>query len=238
MLMTRTIRSIRSTEVSGATPEARGPAPATVEPLSPKQRQPSWVVLGVVLVGVAALLGAWIFIATSDQIAVMVAARDIEPGEVIEATDLQVIEIGGSVDMRAVQRDQQDLVVGLAARGPIPEGTVMNTGLVAPRDRVIPAGWAVVGASLPRGAIPSTDLIVGDRVDLLRTTQRAGAPDESPLTASRITAGTVWSVRPPEASSVSAETWVALLVPTDTREPVAQAASEGLLALALLGAEP
>jgi Flp pilus assembly protein CpaB len=169
---------------------------------------------------------------------VVVAARDIEPGEVVQATDLRVIEIGGSAEMRAVQRTQQDLVVGLAARGPIPEGTVMNTGLVSPRDHVVPQGWAVVGASLPRGAIPSTALAAGDRVDVLQTAERSGAPAESPRNATTIASGTVWSVRPPEGSSVSAETWVALLVPMDAREPVAQAAADGLLTLALLGADP
>jgi hypothetical protein len=53
-----------------------------------------------------------------------------------------------------------------------------------------------------------------------------------------ITSGTVWSVRRPDSASVSADTWVSLLVPASTREDVAQAVAEGRLSLALTGAAP
>lgn len=235
--MTRTFRASRSAPPAG-TRNGDAPAVAPVSVLAPRERRPAWVILGVVLVGVAALVGAWIFLATSEQISVMVAARDIEPGEVIQAADLEVVEMDGSSQLRAVQSHQQDLVIGLTARGPIPAGTVMNTGLVGRRDAVIPAGWAVVGASLARGAVPSENLAVGDAVDLLRTVDIAGTPTDSAASATVIASGSVWSVRPPDQSSVSAETWVALLVPADTREDVAQAVADGQLSLALMGAQP
>jgi hypothetical protein len=235
--MARTPRATRTAEPVGIR-NGDAPTTASVSSLTPRERRPSWVILGVVLVGVAALVGAWIFLATSEQISVMVAARDIEPGEVIDAGDLEVVELDGSSQLRAVQSDQQELVIGLTARGPIPAGTVMNTGLVGRRDQVIPAGWAVVGASLERGAVPSETLVVGDAVDLLRTVDVAGAPAEAPLAATVIASGSVWSVRPPDPSSVSAQTWVAILVPAETRQDVAQAVADGQLSLALMGAQP
>jgi Flp pilus assembly protein CpaB len=232
-------RALRATRVVEAHGNGDVPLPASVSSLAPRERRPSWVILGVVMVGVAALVGAWISLATSEQVSVMVAARDLEPGEVIEATDLQVVELDGSNQVRAVQSHQQDLVVGLTARGPIPAGTVMNTGLVGRRDQVVPAGWAVVGASLERGAVPSENLAVGDAVDLLRTVDLAGVPSATaPPSATVISSGSVWSVRRPDPSSVSAETWVALLVPAETREDVVQAVAEGQLSLALMGDVP
>ena len=81
----------------------------------------------------------------------MVAARDLEPGEVIDAADLRVVEIGASDELRAIQSSQQDLIVGKSARGPIPAGTVLNTDLFADQGDAIPAGMVVVGAALEPG---------------------------------------------------------------------------------------
>src|SRR3954452_16629986 len=97
----------------------------------PTRRRPSWVLFGSLMVVVAALVGAWVFAATSDRMSVMVAANDLQPGDVIDAGDLRVIEIGRSEEMRAIQPAQQDLILGRAARGPIPAGTVLNTDLFA-----------------------------------------------------------------------------------------------------------
>ena len=74
------------------------------------------------------------FAATSDTMRVLVAARDVAPGEVIGADRLRVVELGRSGDVRAIQPMQQDLILGQAARGPIPAGTVLNTDLFADRD--------------------------------------------------------------------------------------------------------
>src|SRR3954454_22009605 len=130
-------------------------APSPVSLASPRHRRPSWVVAGVVLVALAALIGAWVFAATSDTMRVVVAARDVSPGEVIGATDVRVVELGRSGDVRAIEPDEQSLILGRAARGPIPAGTVLNTDLFADRAQVIPGGQVVIGASLAAGAAPT-----------------------------------------------------------------------------------
>lgn len=203
---------------------------------TPRRRRPSWALLGVVLVGVAALLGAWVFAATSERISVMVAARDIGAGEVVEPTDLRVVEMGAASDLRAVQPDEQTLLVGRAARGPIPAGTVMNTGLVSDRSQVIPAGHVVVGAALEPGAAPVSGLLAGDRVDVLGVERQIGGVEQSAATATLLTSGTVWSVEPARAGSVSSTIWVAVLVPVDAQPAVAQAAADGRLRLTMVGA--
>lgn len=99
----------------------------------PTRRRPSWIALGVLLAALAGLLGAYVFSAATDTISVVVAARDIDPGDVLGPGDVRVVEMGRTGELRAVLSDQQDLVVGRSARGPIPAGTVLNTGLfVAP----------------------------------------------------------------------------------------------------------
>ena len=222
------------------------PAPATepavpVSVLSlaaPKQRRPSWVLLGALLVGVAALLGAWVFAATSERMSVVVAGRDLQPGEVIDVGDLRVVEMGRSAELRAVLSSQQDLLIGRAARGPIPAGTVLNTDLVGERAGVIPPGMVVVGAALEPGAAPVSGLSAGDRVQVLGVvkTTATGAGTVGPV-ASLLAAGSVWSVEPAASGSVSSKLWVSILVPADTQPAVAQAAADGRLRLSLVGVE-
>jgi Flp pilus assembly protein CpaB len=202
---------------------------------SPKHRRPSWVVAGVVLVALSALIGAWVFAATSHTMRVVVAARELSPGEVIGATDVRVVELGRSGDVRAIQPEQQSLILGRAARGPIPAGTVLNTDLFADRSQVVPAGQVVVGAALTSGAAPTAGLAAGDRVEVLGVVKSNGAAG-STSEATVLTSGTVWAVEPPPTGGGSGTWWVALLIPEGSQTAVAQAAADGLLRLSLVGA--
>lgn len=210
-------------------------SPSVVSLSRPTRRRPSWVLIGSLLVGLAALLGAWVFAATSEQIAVVVAARDVQPGEVIDVSDLRVVEIGASSDLRAIQSSQQDLILGKSARGPIPQGTVLNTDLFTDQGETVPAGMVVVGAALDPGAVPTSGLRAGDLVNVLaaqRTT--AGQPEGAAApVAGLLAAGTVWSVEPTGSNSTGM--WVSLVVPSATEGAVAQAAADGLLRLSLVG---
>ena len=205
--------------------------------VAPTRRRPSWVLIGSLLVGLAALLGAWVFAATSDQLSVVVAARDIEPGEVIDASDLRVVEIGASNDLRAIQSSQQDLILGKSARGPIPAGTVLNTGLFADQGDAVPAGMVVVGAALDPGS--GTDVGAarwrrGERAGRRERTTTGQAEAAAPPVATLLASGTVWSV---EADRVELDGHVGLARGSE-RDPqgtVAQAAADGLLRLSLVG---
>lgn len=223
------------------TPSANGRVDVPIASVaSPTKRKPTWVLFGALLVGLSAVIGAWVFTATSERMSVVTAARDIEPGEVLSAADLRVVEIGQSSELRAVLSDQQELVIGQAARGPIPAGTVLNTDLFASADQVIPAGSSVVGASLEPGAAPIADLRPGDRVDLLAVERMQGVPlvdVQAAPTARVLTSGTVWSVEPPASASASSKVWVAVAVPTEAQGDVAQAAADGLLRLSMVGAD-
>ena len=65
----------------------------------------------------------------------MVAAQDLAAGEPITASDLRVVTMGQTAGLRAIQPDEQDLILGRAPRAAIPAGTVLNSGLfVAPAD--------------------------------------------------------------------------------------------------------
>jgi Flp pilus assembly protein CpaB len=205
----------------------------------PKRWRPSWIALGVMLAALAGLLGAYVFSAATDTIGVVVAARDLGPGELLGPADVRVVEMGRTGELRAVLSDQQDLVLGRAARGPIPAGTVLNTDLFTAPEFAIPAGKVVVGGAFGAGAVPTGSLRPGDRVELLRVAtereQLAGGASGD-VTATALGTGVVWSVEG-EASTESRSqlVWVSLLVDMELRGAVAQAAADDRLRLGLIG---
>jgi hypothetical protein len=192
------------------------------------------MLVGVVAVVLAALVGAWVVATSSETIRVVVAARDIDPGELIGVDDLRVVEVGRGGGLRAIQSSRQDLILGQAARGPIPEGTVLNTDLFTDRDEAVPVGQVVVGAALEPGAAPTSSLSAGDRVDVVGVAPSTGGPPAADAAAAVLTSGTVWSVAPTGEGS-SSQVWVSLLVPADAQPAVAQAAADGRLRLSLAG---
>jgi hypothetical protein len=204
---------------------------------APKRRKPSWMAVGALLVGLAGLLGAYVFSVMSDTVSVTVASHDIAPGEVLGPDDIRVVEMGRTADLRAVQAEQQDLILGLAARGPIPAGTVLNTGLFIATDEVVPAGKVVVGASLPTGAVPTRSLGAGDEVGLISVASGAGTASGQVQPAADLGSATVWAVENNASTgSPSDRVWVSLVIDEADRVAVAQAASNETLRLVLLGA--
>lgn len=222
------------------TPTLRRSSPAeapmvAVESLTPPtRRRPSWLLGGVLLVALAALLGAYLFARVTDTISVTVAARDLPPGHVVTRDDLRAVEISRTGDLRAVLIEQQDLLVGSAARSLVPAGTVLHTGLFVRPDAAVPPGKVVVGGAFAAGAAPWSGLRPGDRVVLLRVgTAAPGAADDTP--AAELGTAEVWAVDG-EASSASASqrVWVALLVNSAIQGDVVQAAAADRLRLGLV----
>ena len=228
--MTSTIRR-------GHTPtERRNDDQSIVSLHPPTKRRPSWVLIGTIVVGLSALLGAYVFGTISDTIQVTVADRDLDPGEAIGAEDLRVVEMGRTDEFRAIQPFQQDLIIGLAPLGPIPEGTMLNTGLFVSTASVVPAGKVVVGSSLSAGAVPTASLGAADKVVILAASPQAISGSDAQPSATVLGEATVWSVRG-EASTTgeSGRVWVALLIDESLQSEVAQAAADGQLRLALTG---
>jgi flagella basal body P-ring formation protein FlgA len=233
--MTSTLGRKRSSDT------ARDPGGDTpvVSLSAPTKRRPSWVLGGVVLVGLAALLGAYVFASVTDTLQVTVAANDLEPGEVIEAGDLRVVEMGRTGDLRAILADQQDLIIGQSPRALIPAGTLLNTGLFVAADDVVPAGQVVVGAAFSAGEVPTPNLAAGERVAMLavRELTIGASTSEDRVEADVLGEATVWSVTGEAAADggTSDRVWVALLVSEDLQAAVAQSAADGRLRLSLLG---
>jgi Flp pilus assembly protein CpaB len=208
----------------------------------PTKRRPSWVLAGAAMVVLAALLGAYVFQAVTDEMTVVVAAGDLAPGEPIDAADLRVVRMGQAGDLRAIQSDQQDLIIGRVPRAPIPAGTVLNTSLFVAEADALPAGRVVVGGTFEPGAVPTASLRAGDEVALIVVTPTgpaAPAGGEGDAAATVIGEATIWAVADPgsigDTGGVPTDVFVSLLVDEDLQTTVAQAAASGLLRLSLIG---
>jgi hypothetical protein len=201
----------------------------------PKKRRLSWVLVGVLLVGLAALLGAYVLTAVDDRLSIMVAARDLPPGDPITAADLRVVEMGKAGGLRAIQSHQQQLILGQAPRGPIPEGTVLNTGLFVTKELAIPAGRVVIGGAFAAGAVPTPSLAAGDEVVMLVVGLSGPAAPTVAAEATVIGTARVWAVDGAAEADTNAKVWVSLLVDEQLQTSSVQAASEGRLRLALAG---
>ena len=206
---------------------------------APTRRRPSWVVAGVVLVAMAALLGAYVFNAATDTIRIVVAADTLAPGESIGADDLRVVELGRTGDLRAITAEQQELVIGWAPRAEIPAGTVLNTSLFVPTSEVVTSGKVVVGASFGAGAIPTASMSVGQTVRVIIVgTDGLGAvgAGDDPPDAVVLGDAAVWSIEGAASDNVANETWLSLLLDADLQTDFAQAAAQDRIRLALVDA--
>jgi pilus assembly protein CpaB len=199
----------------------------------PRRRRPTFVVFGLLLMAASGLVGALLVGSLTTTVPVLAAAADLEPGQVVTAGDLRVVELSELGSAASIAVDEQATVIGLAARGPVPAGTILNPGLFVAPAAVIPDGMAVVGATLEPGAAAGSSIRPGDRVDVLgtsppaaglETTGGAGAADV-------LATGTVWGVEPPAPGSAG-RIVVTLLVPAEEHAAVAQAASDDRLRLA------
>lgn len=156
-----------------------------------RKRQVPWVVAGVLLISGSALGFALWADAQSDRETVLIAATDIAAGETIEPLDLREASISLGDGVVAVPSSQLSWAVGQVAQGPIPLGS-----LLAPQDLGtdfgVPAGRAVVGASLPAGAFPLSKLDVGDPVQLFS----AAASRNEDAGERLLGDGEVWAIEP------------------------------------------
>lgn len=196
---------------------------------APKRRSAARIVAGVGLLALSALVGAYAFVAISPETTtVMVAAGELEVGEPITAGDLRVVEIGSADGLDAVSPDDQGVLIGLTARSPIPDGTVLNLGFFVTAEEAIPEGKAIVGAVLSPGSAPLERLRIGDPVGLVAVVNNVGLSDAEPELLGE---GEVWAIGPTGggAGANAGDLWVSVLVDVDIQIQVAQAASAEML---------
>ena len=152
---------------------------ASVRVSGARVKRVPWIALGVILVVAGALIFGLMVQSAGHRAAVVVAARDINPGQLIAARDLRVVDVAIDGDAATVPASERGQLVNQTATSRIPAGSVVSRGQFAAGSGLAP-GKVVVGALLGPGALPVPNLRVGDQVTLLeaRDTERSTTTTE------------------------------------------------------------
>lgn len=204
---------------------AKGTRPVPVRVAGTRVKRVPWVALGVILVVAGALMFGLMVQSAGARTTVLVAARDINPGQVIEAADLRVVDVAIDGAASTVAVTQRGQLIGKTATSRIPAGALVSRGQFAVGSGVAP-GRVVVGALLGPGGLPVPNLRVGDEVTLLeaRDTERSTS-ETAPLGDA-----TIYLVTP---GSQPGTQFVSLVVDESLAQRVADAASGQRLRLVL-----
>lgn len=215
-----TIRPIGSdidTALDGARPSV---------PSLQRRRNLSGAALGVLLIAVCAFgIGTWAS-SVGHRTQVLVLARHVPAGSVIQAQDLTTAGIAADHQVSAIPASAESQAIGKVARVDLVPGSLLERSDIG-TGPAIPAGSSVVGLDLKAGTFPA-EIGSGATVEVI----------ETPTQSSTATSGTVLA-QSATVLSVAADrngtgTLVSVIVPSDQASAVASAGAGSNVSLVLL----
>lgn len=198
-------------------------------PLPTRQRRPGYVALAVMLIALLSTGGAWLYVQAGQKTPVVVVAREVPAGHVIERSDLSTVSVAGAIT--AIGGQNLESVVGQTAAVRLLPGMLLQRSMVSSAGP-LEAGTAAVGVALKSGQIPADGVDPGDTVAVLQVptaaaaAARAGDGADAQVLVER---ASVFSARPDPATAGG--TLVTVLVPADDYVAVAAASGSGQVAL-------
>ena len=177
----------------------------------------------IVVLGMGAVFG-WLYTTAGEKTPVVVMAKQVPVGQVIERADLSTVDVAGSVTAIA-GANLQSAVGQRAVVGLLP-GTLLQRGMLTSGDP-IPAGQVQVGVALKAGQLPADGVTAGDTVAVLRLGASPAGAAAAPVVLAD--AATVYAVR--EDPTQTGGSLVTLVVTADQGLAIAEASSTGNAAL-------
>jgi hypothetical protein len=201
---------------------------------SPRPRRRSWAlaVIGVLVVGLCAVLFAESMAQAGDRKPVLAVVVPVAAGQPLTAADLQVVRVSASGPVSLLPAADEASVLGRPAAGPMPAGTLLTSGDLGPAAPA--AGQDDLGVAVKAGQYPP-DLTAGQTVDVLSTpaSSSSSSPGSSSSPALPVGQAVVLNV---STSASSGTTVVELELSQNDVPQVAAAAATGQIALATIGA--
>lgn len=206
---------------SQASADPSGAPAGQIAPPPKMRRRPALIALSVVLVCVGALASAFAFQSMSDSQEVLTVRETIHRGQVVDADDLVVVQIGMDPALQAVAASDAEAVVGKRAALDIAAGSVLTAEQVT--DETVPsAGNSVVGVSVTAAMLPAGQVRSGDDVRVVTTSTAGDA--EGPTAVEGVVVGV-------STDTVSGNTLVNVQVAAGDAPRVAAASAEGSAAI-------
>lgn len=224
-------RTNAPTKVNGVASSGLPRAPAIAPP--GRRRRPRWAVVGVAVVVLGALVGAWLVSVSSDRVAVVGIAQPVAFGETIEAGDLRQVQALPDPGLEPVLYADVDAVIGRVAATDLVPGSLLTEAALA-GEPVPGTGEELVPIALAASRLPATGLRPRDEVLLVPTAAEPGQVGTDPAAGSGVGeefTGTV--LRVGETGSTGLVV-VDVLVEAGEGARLAQLAADGQIALVVL----
>ena len=190
------------------------------------------VAVGLLLMLVAVLGGASLIRSAQARTPVLVAVGTVQPGDVIEATDLRVVEVSLPAGIAYLPASMEGEVVGRVAAEPLWEGKILAPGSVSDAPPLAP-GMVAITVLLPQESAVGGSIRAGDRVAVLSSpgANEAGVGRQKSATTILFTEVPVLSVR--QVSTAEGEgLLVTLTLRLEEARALAQARNSGRVDLA------
>jgi hypothetical protein len=146
---------------NGQRPRLRAPSASSQAPSRNRGR----IAAGATLLAVSAVLGALLYGNLGNRTAVLVVARDVAPGKVVEDRDVKVVNVAADAGVTTMPASQRASVVGRRATARLLAGSLVAPASVGDGPSV-PSGSTVIGAVVKPGQYP-VGLREGDEVIVL-----------------------------------------------------------------------
>lgn len=129
------------------------------------RRSPRLIALGVLLVCLGGLGAAVLYTMNTNHESVLVMASDVRRGEVLERTDLAVIDVPDTLAVERLGSAELDTLIGHRALTDLPGGSFPLARHVGVDP--LPHGQTLVGLRLPLGRLPASELPLGASVRIV-----------------------------------------------------------------------
>jgi hypothetical protein len=190
--------------------------------------------LGVVLAGLGALVGAWVFTASSHRVSVLEVTRNVAVGAQLTPADLAPVTISPGSAVNTIPARQEGQVTGLAAAVGLRAGTLLVPADLTSALEPGP-GKQLVPVALKSGQLPASGLAPGTQVLVVPTPGAAGQPASGQAVLTQDVPAIVYRVAEPDQNG---NVVVDLLVAVAQGPPVAKQASTGQIALVVTPGRP
>lgn len=210
-------------------------------PVARRERKPALAALAVLLILGGALASAYLVITSTDQVSAIRIREPVAAGQKIPLSAMEEVQISAASGLEYVPwADRQEFAEAYAVVNLV-KGTLLTGGMASPAGSNPAAeGKVVVGLALKPGQFPAGGLSAGDQVSIYAVGGEGGSGSIPPGTLLAEQAVVYNVARPGEEELQSDQIQVSVAIPSEQAARVAQAASAGAAAVALIppGAKP
>ncbi len=133
-----------------------------------RRRRPKLAAVGVAVVVLGGLLGAYLYSAAGDRVPVIAVASAVAFGEQVEASDLVEVGVGQDPGLQPIPYADVDQVIGMTAATDLVPGSLLTMGALT-QGPIPGPGEELVPIPLEVSRLPATGLRPRDEVLLVAT---------------------------------------------------------------------